>query len=1037
MSRIPCSLLFAALFLCVSAAPIVAADSHVPNHSIIIDWGSDDEFVQYHSYRFAFDNALNSTSSEFSASLVHRNSEGVLISSLNQTSSEMQFIDDRTLRVEMPNSLSFADSISIVTYWDGIASGIQRDVQATVWNQPLDDHSVTISTDWNLNHSYEDANGSQYYLLEFEGRGWQERQGGILNAWELGDGMVTINEIGENDSTWLNLTLEEIWRNETTVDGVLQSQFFNARGWGNMVVEFSDPDLDNMRVVVAVSNAQFNRSTIDGVISEGATIQASGHLNGSNQDEDGEMWMNGTVSVFYFDRYESGGVVLHDLTQFEGFAEMEMIDGENRFDIDISTIESYEEWLNGERIGQKESIQGAGTFGIQTQDEDDADITINGTVYDLRETTINGMKTDQYLHLDGTFSGDVDGSFGAITSIEASGNWENRNGTSYPVNIILEENWLNLSGSGGFGFDGAGQSHNKTWNYEVPYKEWENKTIYRKWESTGFDNDRGDEYPENSPHENDPQPPETEDGLGEVNLSRETGLSPVSLQPGDLVSLVGSDMVMLDIVAIETKTSIKDGRAFQVTDWSGIYYNRNDTLRDGTAEGEVINMGPLSGLISSVQRHFSIPAVNGEYAEFTESQFLERISYPAVVSEGENSNPRIVSISLREGLVNEGGTVSHLEVEVEDIDWNVVSVQVDLSNLGLGIVDLTDEGLNGDLTIHDDIWTTPLSVLGIMHGDISVQATVTDTWGASDTMQEEITVYNHAPRLVEWEHAPSIAHRGEILIINAEVVDGNGVARVAVDMRNYGGELHDLTLQIGELWTGEVPVPVGMTPGIQVLKVYLEDSDGSSITVSSTQSTGSHYQLGPDDEALRLEIMNQAPVLTLPSIEPGEVSQVENVGEEENYLLTISVEDSDGVRWVKVKLGALAPIGQQDTYLLMYDNGQNGDITAGDGIYSIQFESRRGIPIGTHPILFKAEDIYGEVDNNDDFVVKVIEAESDEIDTEDVLGFAGQPEVIIGIIVAAIVVLVVVMGVMMLRRKNARKDDPWSGNKVDDPWGNQ
>ena len=153
--------------------------------------------------------------------------------------------------------------------------------------------------------------------------------------------------------------------------------------------------------------------------------------------------------------------------------------------------------------------------------------------------------------------------------------------------------------------------------------------------------------------------------------------------------------------------------------------------------------------------------------------------------------------------------------------------------------------------------------------------------------------------------------------------------------------------------------------------------------------------------------------------------------------MTISVEDSDGVRWVKVKLGALAPIGQQDTYLLMYDNVQNGDVTAGDGIYSIQFESRRGIPTGTHPISFKAEDIYGEVDNNDDFVVKVIDAENDEIDTEDVLGFAGQPEVIIGIIIISILVLAIVMGVIMLRRKNARKDDPWSGNKVDDPWGNQ
>ena len=1031
------SMLIAALFLCVTIAPVATADSHVPNHSIVVDWGADEEFNQVHSYRFVFDNALNSTSSEFSASAVHSSSEGSILSSLNQTSSEMQFIDDRTLRMEMPDVLSFGDTVSIATYWDGVASGLEREVQATVWNQPLADHSVTISTDWNLNHSYDDENGSQYYLLEFGGRGWQERQGDVLNAWELGDGMVTINEISENDSTWLNLTLEEIWRNETTVDGVLQSQFFNARGWGSMVVEFSDADMDNMRVIVGVTNAQFNRSTVDGVISEGTTIEASGQLNATNQDEDGELWLNGTVSVFYFERYESGGVILHDLAQFEGYAEMELVDGDNRFDIDISTIEMYEEWLNGERIGQRESIQGAGTFGFQTQDEDDADVTINGTVYDLRETTVDGMKTDQYFHMDGTFSGDVDGTFGAITNIETSGNWENHNGTSYPVNIILEENWFNLSGSGGFGFDNAGQSHNKTWNYEVPYKEWENKTIYRKWESTGFDNDRGDEYPENSPIENDPTPPETEDGLGEVNLSRETGLSPVSLQPGDMVSLVGSELVMMDLEAQSIKTSVKDGREFNVTDWSGVYYNRNGSITDGVANGEVINKGPLSGLISSVQRYFAIPAVNEEYAVFTESQFLERISYPAVVSEGENNDPEIVSISLREGLVNEGGTISHLEVEIEDEDWNVVSVQVDLSSLGLAVVELSDEGLNGDLTIHDDVWTVPLSVSGIMHGELSVQATVTDSWGASDVVQAEITVFNHAPRLFEWEHAPSLAHRGEILIVNAEVFDGNGVARVAVDMRNHGGELHDLVQLVDLLWTGQVPIPVGMSPGEQVLKVYLEDADGSSITVSSTQSTGSHYLAGPDDEALRLEVMNQGPDLSSPDIEPSEVSQVENVGEEETYLVTISVDDLDGVRWVKVKLGALAAIGQQDTYLLMYDNGQNGDVTAGDGIYSIEFESRRGVPIGPHPISFKAEDEYGAVGNNDDFIIKVVESESGNFDTDEVLGFAGQPEVIIGIIIGIVVIIALAVGIVMLRKRAASKDDPWAASKAEDPWGNQ
>ncbi len=1039
------SLLIAGLFLSVMMLPVIAADSSVPEHTITVDWGAvewgteeEGGLEQRHSYRFEFDDALNSTVSEFSANVSHFDSEGSLLNESNYSVAEMEFVNDRILRLDMPDQLSFGDSINIETFWDGASSGVSRNIQATVWNQPLADHSVTITTDWNLNHSYEDENGSQHYLLLFNGRGWQERQGDILHAWELGDGIVTINEVGENETTWINLTLDEIWRNETTVDGVLQAQYFNAQGWGDLVVEFSDDEMDSMRVTAAVSNAQFNRSTVDGIISEGTKLEATGYLNASNEDEDGELWMNGTVSILYFERYEVDGVIEYDLVQFEGYADMQMVDGENRFDIDISEIAMYEEWEDGERIGQRNSIRGDGTFGFKS-DDDDGDITINGTVYDLRDTSVNGEKTDQYFHMDGTFTGDVDGTFGAITSIETSGEWQNHNGTDYPVNVILEETWFNLTGSGGFGFEGAGQNHNRSWNYEVPYIDWDNTTIYRKWESTGFDNDEGDEYPEDSPLPSPPTPPETEDGLGEVNLSRETGLSPVSLQPGDMVSLLGSDLVKLDIVASATTTSTKDGRVFDVTQWAGFYYNEEGTLSDGTAIGEVINKGPLSGLISSVQRQLTVPAVNDEDAVFTEVQVLERISYPSVVSEGENSAPSLETISLRSSLVNERGTSTYLEVSILDPDWNTISVVANLSSLGLGTVQLGDEGLDGDLTIHDDVWTTQISVPGIEHGDLPVSVTVTDTWGATDSMNGTLEVFNQAPRLSEWEHAPSQAFRGEILIVNARVDDGNGVARVAVDMRDHGGDLHDLSLNIGnQKWTGEILVPEGMHPGEQALKVFMEDDDGASIIVTSTQSQDSHYLSGPDDEAIRIQIMNQGPILESPATTPDEIEQVEKDGDEKSYTVTVHVSDPDDIRWVKVKLGALAAIGQQDTFLLMYDNGENGDLTAGDGIYSLSFESRRGVPLGTHPITFKAEDDYGAEEYNDEFVIKVVEAQGETLDADQVFSFVDDPEVILWVIGILLFMAIPSAAVLALRKRKQNKENPWSGKQQDDDsWGNQ
>ena len=214
----------------------------------------------------------------------------------------LTFIDDRTLEIILPDRVSFSDTITIEAGWEGLEStNLTRTIKATVWNQPIADHEVTITTNWNLNHTYEDENGSQRYLLLFNGRGWQERVGTTLSAWELGDGSMTLREVGENETTWINLTLEEIWRNETSIDGELQSQYFDAHGWGDLVVVQSDPEMDEMRITGQVSAAHFNRSTVDGIISERTELEATGILNGTNVDDDSKLWINGTVSLLFFE----------------------------------------------------------------------------------------------------------------------------------------------------------------------------------------------------------------------------------------------------------------------------------------------------------------------------------------------------------------------------------------------------------------------------------------------------------------------------------------------------------------------------------------------------------------------------------------------------------------------------------------------------------------------------------------------------------------------------------------------------------------
>ena len=1033
------SLVLVTIFLLSSTVPMVSAQSQVPGFNIETAWVSDASNQQVHAYHFAFDNAINSTTIEFSTDITHTDEDGNLLNTTQATSTAgLTFIDDRTLEVILPDRVSFADTITIEAGWAGLEStNLTRIIKATVWNQPIADHEVTITTNWNLNHTYEDENGSQRYLLLFNGRGWQERAGTTLSAWELGDGSITIREVGENETTWINLTLEEIWRNETTIDGELRSQYFDAHGWGDLVVIQSDSEMDEMRITGQVSAAHFNRSTVDGIVSERTELEATGILNGTNVDDDSELWINGTVSLLFFERWEVDGEIKHDLNRFEGYADMDMKDGESQFNIDISNIESYEEWQDGVRIGQSESLAGTGTFGFAGEDDDGGDIVVNGTVYSLIEKSENGLVTDRYLHLDGTFSGDADGTFGVINQIEASGNWQNDNGTEYPVNIILEESWFNLSAAVG---TNAFQNHNKTWNYEVPNIDWENQTIYRKWESTGLDNDRGDEYPENSPEEVPVEPPETEDGLGEVNISRETGIVPVPLLPGDRVSLLGSDIVYLDIEATSLTQITKDGHILNTTAWIGSYWNINDSITDSLASGSIVNEGPLAGLLATVSRQLTLPAVNDIPATFTEVQSLERIIYPSIVASNENNPPQIVSIGLVGSLVNEDGVPAHLEVVISDPDWNVVEVVANLSSLGMSAqVQLNDKGRDGDQTIHDDIWTTSVSVLGAEHGEVEISVTATDIWGESDTGVGSLEVHNQAPRLLTWTHAPSLAFRGEVIIVNAEAYDLNGVTRVAIDLRDEGGELADLQFNsvVGN-WAGEIEIPSGMEPGEQSLDIYLEDDDGASKTVSSTQASGSHFINSADDKDIKVMILNQGPVIQVMALEPEEIQEVLKDGDEVTYTLSIQVSDPDGVRWVKADIGDFAPVGSAISWVIMTDNGQDGDATAGDGIFSVQFDSRRGLPTGAFPITFKAQDDFEMESINDEYVLKVVEEEQNTLDPEGVFGALDNSVVIISIIGMIVVIGAVIALLSFVKKRKENKDNPWSGKKQgDDPWGNQ
>ena len=178
----------------------------------------------------------------------------------------------------------------------------------------------------------------------------------------------------------------------------------------------------------------------------------------------------------------------------------------------------------------------------------------------------------------------------------------------------------------------------------------------------------------------------------------------------------------------------------------------------------------------------------------TENQSVNRVLSPSIISVHDNNDPSVDLITLAQGVVTgEGGTPGFLEVTVSDVDFNIVGVTANTTSIGgSATLTLNDKGLNGDRVIGDDIWTAELTVPGLEYGDLPITATVIDAFDATDSDSANITVLNQPPRLTSMEIVPTIVNRGEIMLINAEVIDGHGVSSVSIDMREYGGNLSEL-----------------------------------------------------------------------------------------------------------------------------------------------------------------------------------------------------------------------------------------------------
>ena len=941
--------ILATLLLSTQASLVLAEEETQTTCTVLVDWDVEEHWdggwnVSYdvlHRYLVVFDPPFTGGDTPTSVTV-----------SVEQHRDDSQIADDSNasyisaggeIDILLNTEPEFGDTVHIsVTTAEAICS---RDLSITRWNQPMADHEITRETTWSMEGA-EDGNS-----IDFEGRGWQKRTDDILESNELGNGTLMLDSMNGTQGLMLAFNLETIWLNET-YDGVeLLNQDFEMRGNGSLFLnttEEEEGESNGFSVDVDVHEVLILRSWEEGSSTERFLIDGTGWLSFNGGDNNSSSGGFGQLSSFYWETWDEDDRRRLQHLQLEANATLRLDSGTSEyFSFDLDEFRILERWEDGVREDQHSLILGGGEFGFLIDDEF-FQVEVNGTIPVIHFESLGGETVAETIRVDGTYDGDAEGSFGLIRRIVDSGTQENATGSMFEVDKIENEFWFNVSATPiGPITEEWEAEHNLTYEYTVPQIDWWNRTIrYQYIEDNGTANN---EYPEYSPIIVQPQQPEA-DRIFENHISRETGSAPEILIPGDSFALVGNNALMLHVDVMSVVDGVMDGHNVTLAEWIGDYGG------DTYASGSVINEGPLAGLLNEVHRwiEISLGDNSSEDIAFIEHQLVDRVLSPSIISEEENTPPALLTVGFREGRLLTEGDSAHLEVLVYDFDTDVTAVSVDLTEIGLGIVELSDSGLIGDHTIHDDIWTALVNYDGLTHGVIESSVTIDDFW-VSVVEDASIEISNAAPRMMSLEFSPDSVVREDTVDVTVIAVDGHGIESVAVDLLGVGGELNQLVENNGE-WVGQFTVPIGISPGERIIPIRITDGDGETVISVHTHAGGFPV------DAPKLTIENEAPIIANVSIiRDGEIVDtvhVPSTGDPITHLLEVAIEDPDGVSSAQAKIGRLAPIGSSEAWLLMVDDGTGGDRVEGDGIYSLLFDVRTTLPEGNITIEVRATDTY-------------------------------------------------------------------------------
>ena len=830
----------------------------------------------------------------------------------------------------LPEEPIFMDEIDISI--ETLEATCDRSIRVTNWQQPISDHEITTNRTWSNSISSSEENSSTN--LFFEGRGWQQRTGQTLISNELGTGNFELDSFEDID---IELDLDRVWLNQTYFEEELVGQEFEMRGNGTLFTI-----QNGIEISVNVTDALYNRTLLQESFTEHLIIDGNGFIEIFDDSDNETLSLNGEISTFYFESFDSDG--LRDYQQINLAASatsfIEFADGD--IELELEEFRFNDLWIYGVQEEQLFKYMGNANFNFIVEDEQPY-IYANGTVDNLHFEERNGLIIVDTIRLDGTYSGDASGSFGLIRQIEDTVSQVNNSGVNFEVNKIQNEFWFNVSSISNFPIDQElTAEHNLTYEYTVPQSTWENPTIrYLYIEDNGS---TSNEYPEVSPIQVEPERPQAS-SMDYSPITKETGVSPEILFYGDRLVISNNIDFILSVLVKDSREVIIDGHDVKVIDWIGDY--GNDTL----ASGSIINEGLLAGLFFQINRSVSLADDIG--IDFYETQGLVKITSPSIITAEENNPPSLENIQFREGVLYAEGGIAHLEITVVDIDNDVTSVSIDLTEFGLGNVQLSDKGMSGDNVIDDNIWTSLVSAEGLEFGNKTVDLEIVDIW-ETIVLSTNVEILNPAPILSSITFTPSVVKRGDLVEVSVIADDAHGIASISLELMSAGGESIDLSI-IDSKWIGQFLVPNTMAPGERLVPIRLTDNyDSSRLTTQSI------FDGRIVDSLLIIE--NEAPLVVNYSVsKDGEFSKIIQVPINEDpisQVLEVTMEDPDGISSVQVKMGRLAPIGQSNDWILMADDGSGVDRISGDGIYSLEVFARSSLPNGELEILVRGTDIY-------------------------------------------------------------------------------